>query len=356
MKAPPFTAAVIITSRRGAHKRLKLLLDFIVSTGMSAELVETAADARARLVGISTRAWCCAFVDASLPVGTAMSPAHQESVLERIHILRQSLDDVAILTVGREATGAMVTAAHRAGAHGFVDLSTETPTSFESMLRHVSAEVSGRYHAMEAVRQLRATVEEFLRELVKTERRSIDLEHQLERSEDSPRAHALDVNRCPRVLILEDDKEVVEVLVRELTQAGMEVVCASTGEQGVGELKTSMEKGDGIDLVLVDAKLPGMDGLEALRRMRRIYPHLAAILMTGYSDSRTAVDAADLGVRGYVLKPFGDIPGFVARICEQAVFHRDRRREHHYLSRIKQRHDRLLLRYRQIVADIDRYS
>ena len=354
MKVPAFTAAVIVTSRRGAHKRLKSLLDLIISAGMSAELVETAEDARVRLISISKKAWCCAFIDATPSVDDDVSSArHVDSVSRKIALLRQGLDTVAVFAASSETSGTLVTAAFRAGCHDFVETVAETSRSFSTALHRVSKRVYDESRQRKNLHGLRGVVEDFLRELVKTERRSIDLEYELAKS-TSP--EDLDERRAPRVVILEDDRDVVELLVEELDGAGLESCVFATAEQAMSSIDRLADQGEPIDLALVDAKLPGVDGLEAIRRMRQRYPQLAAILMTGYSDTQTAVDAADLGVAGYVLKPFSDIAGLVARIRARAEHNRDRLRDQRYLSQIKERHDHLLMRYRRLAAEIDRDS
>ncbi len=352
MKVPAFTAAVIVTSRRGAHKRLKSLLDLIISAGMSAELVETPEDAKSRLVTVAKKAWCCVFVDVASNEGVdSFSAHHLETVVRKITFLRQGLSNVAILAAAPETSGALVIAAYRAGCHDFVHIPAETAQSFASMLQRASAKVLIESRQQKNLHGLRGIVEDFLRELVKTERRSIDLENELARGrgeEDD------DEERAPRVVILEDDQEVVSLLVEELDAVGLESCAFATAEVALSSIDRLAAQGEPIDLALVDAKLPGADGLEAIRRIRQRYPQLAAILMTGYSDMQTAVDAADLGVVGYVLKPFSDIAGLVARIRGQAEHNRDRLRDQRYLTRIKERHDELLMRYRRLAADIDR--
>ena len=129
-----------------------------------------------------------------------------------------------------------------------------------------------------------------------------------------------------------------------------------TGEDAVLEMIKMTKKGEAIDLALVDQKLPGIDGLEAIRQMRAHRPGLSVFLMTGFSDSQTAEEAADLGVVGYVLKPFDDVAGLVSRLREQAMANRDQARERHYLTQIKQRHDKVLMRYRQIAAVLERFG
>jgi DNA-binding NtrC family response regulator len=127
-----------------------------------------------------------------------------------------------------------------------------------------------------------------------------------------------------------------------------------SGEDAIMQAEKMASRGQAIDLALVDLRLPGIDGLETVRRLRDKKPGLAAFLMTGFSDVETATSAADLGVVGFVLKPFDDMPQLILRIREQASQAMQRTRDHHYLQRIKERHDKVLSRYRKLAAEIDR--
>ncbi len=59
-----------------------------------------------------------------------------------------------------------------------------------------------------------------------------------------------------------------------------------------------------IDLILLDLRLPDLNGLEVLHRIRRVWPDLAVIVITGYSTHEQAVEAANLGIAGYLIKPW----------------------------------------------------
>jgi FixJ family two-component response regulator len=201
-------------------------------------------------------------------------------------------------------------------------------------------------------------IEDFLRDLVKTERRSIDLEHRLAKSTRASGpievVAELDDDRPATVFVVEDDREVADQLVDEMEGAGLTTFAFLSGEEAVAQGERMAGRGEAIDLLLCDLRLPGIDGLETVRRLRTQKPGLAAFLMTGYTDVEAATSAADLGVVGFVLKPFDDVHALVVRIKEQAQLAMARTREHHYLQRIKQRHDHVLQRYRKLAADLDR--
>jgi AmiR/NasT family two-component response regulator len=77
-------------------------------------------------------------------------------------------------------------------------------------------------------------------------------------------------------------------------------------------------------------------------------------MMTGYSDEGSAMAAADLGVVGYVLKPFDDVRELALRVKDAAARFAAERRQRRHLARIKQRHKEFLERYRRIATELDR--
>jgi DNA-binding NtrC family response regulator len=101
-----------------------------------------------------------------------------------------------------------------------------------------------------------------------------------------------------RILIVEDDEIFLRPLQRTLEVAGYEVVVAPSGEDAIDALK-----GDDIDLVLTDRRLPGMDGVELVRRVRVDHPDLAVIVMTAYGTIESAVEAMRVGAADYLVKP-----------------------------------------------------
>ena len=211
-----------------------------------------------------------------------------------------------------------------------------------------------------AVGQLREMLDEMLRDLVKTERRSIDLEKRLAAHNGSGSGRAgepasdVDPERHPVVMVVEDDREVADYLVDHLEEAGLITFAFVTGEEAVAHADRMSQRGQALDLVLIDIGLPGIDGLEVVRRLRKDRPGLAAFLITGYSDPSLAARAADLGIVGFVLKPFDDARAFVERVRDEASAAMARTRDNGYLQRIKNRHERVLGQYRLLLADMER--
>jgi excisionase family DNA binding protein len=101
------------------------------------------------------------------------------------------------------------------------------------------------------------------------------------------------------VLVVDDDHAVRELLSRALTAAGYLVDVAVDGASALVRLG---EKA--YDLMITDLKMPGQDGLSVIREARRTLPTLPVIVITGYSSEATAIEAINLGVAGYLTKPF----------------------------------------------------
>jgi two-component system, NtrC family, response regulator GlrR len=102
-----------------------------------------------------------------------------------------------------------------------------------------------------------------------------------------------------RILIVEDDDIFLRPLQRSLEVAGYEVLAAPSGEDALDCLKK-----DDIDIVLTDRRLPGMDGIEFMRRLRTEHGDLPVVVMTAYGTIESAVETMRLGATDYLLKPF----------------------------------------------------
>src|SRR5229473_7234530 len=105
-----------------------------------------------------------------------------------------------------------------------------------------------------------------------------------------------------KVLLVDDEEDVQYSFRRTFDSAEVELMTASSGEEGlrlIPKLKP--------DLVIMDVRMGGMNGLETLRRIRQIDSKLLVILMTAYGTTQTAIEAMKLGAYDYLLKPF-DVP------------------------------------------------
>lgn len=100
-----------------------------------------------------------------------------------------------------------------------------------------------------------------------------------------------------RVLVVDDDANIRLLLREELTYAGHTVSCASDGPEGLEAAAVQCP-----EIVVLDVKMPGMDGIEVLRHLKRRCPEVRVLLFTAYGDHRG--EAMTLGADGYVVKSF----------------------------------------------------
>ena len=102
-----------------------------------------------------------------------------------------------------------------------------------------------------------------------------------------------------RILIVDDEQSVREVVAEYFTEQGYEVSVAASGLDALRGLAESRP-----DLVLLDVRMPGLDGVETLRRLRQAAPSIAVIMVTANDDVALARDTLKLGALDYVSKPF----------------------------------------------------
>ena len=107
-----------------------------------------------------------------------------------------------------------------------------------------------------------------------------------------------------------------EELLRRLEQTRAKLEATEDPQEAVDVL-AGPEQG-GIACVLADKNMPGMDGIEMLRRVREAQPHCAFIVMTGYASTESAIEALRLGAVDYLQKPFDDLD-VVAQRIEDAI-------------------------------------
>jgi excisionase family DNA binding protein len=103
----------------------------------------------------------------------------------------------------------------------------------------------------------------------------------------------------PRVLVVDDEASIRELLTRTLALTEYEVEAVADGQLGLARLRLAA-----YDLLIADLRMPGMDGLTLIREARRLQPTLRVIIITGYSTESSAIEAVNLGVVGYLVKPF----------------------------------------------------
>lgn len=101
-----------------------------------------------------------------------------------------------------------------------------------------------------------------------------------------------------RILLVDDEKDFVEMLSLRLEEIGEKVDGAYSGRECLEKLGKAV-----IDVVILDMKMPGMDGIETLQEIKKRFPLVEVIMLTGHGTTETAVQGMKLGAYDYLLKP-----------------------------------------------------
>lgn len=114
------------------------------------------------------------------------------------------------------------------------------------------------------------------------------------------------------VMIVDDEEAFAAALSKRLAKRGFDVRCASGGEACLEALALQPAR-----VVVLDLRMPGMGGLETLRRIREQHPRTETILLTGHGSTESATEGTRLGAFDYLMKP-ADLDELTARIEEAA--------------------------------------
>jgi DNA-binding NtrC family response regulator len=101
-----------------------------------------------------------------------------------------------------------------------------------------------------------------------------------------------------KLLLVDDEVEFLEPMKARLERRGIACTTARSGEEALAVLGAFP-----VECAVVDVKMPGMDGLELLRRLRRLYPDMPVVLLTGHASVELGVQGMELGAFEYLLKP-----------------------------------------------------
>ncbi len=135
-----------------------------------------------------------------------------------------------------------------------------------------------------------------------------------------------------KVLIVDDEKDFVEMFSMRLQTEGEKVSFAYSGQDALNILEKQP-----IDVVILDIKMPGMDGIDTLKEIRKKHPLVEVILLTGHGTADTAVKGMKLGAFDYLMKP-ADFDEIRVKV-RNAQKRKDEQEE-----RIRKAEERMLLR------------
>ncbi|MDY6854861.1 MAG: response regulator [Thermodesulfobacteriota bacterium] len=115
-----------------------------------------------------------------------------------------------------------------------------------------------------------------------------------------------------KILVVDDDEEVVYFCVQTLESEGYTVKGVNNGQ-----LAMELAKDDNFDLLLTDIMMPGLNGIEVFKAIKKIDPGLVGVVITGHGTLYTAVDALNVGFHGFITKPFKSRE--LSRVVSQAL-------------------------------------
>jgi len=103
----------------------------------------------------------------------------------------------------------------------------------------------------------------------------------------------------PLVMLVDDEVPFVETMTKRLAKRDLTVITAFSGQEALDTLS----KHRNTDVVILDVKMPGMDGLETLAEIKKSYPLIEVIMLTGHGTIESAIDGMRLGAYDYLMKP-----------------------------------------------------
>ncbi|MCD4716763.1 MAG: response regulator [Desulfobacterales bacterium] len=103
----------------------------------------------------------------------------------------------------------------------------------------------------------------------------------------------------PLVMLVDDEVPFVETMTKRLAKRDLTVITAFSGQEALDTLSTHRNT----DVVILDVKMPGMDGLETLAEIKKSYPLSEVIMLTGHGTIESAIEGMRLGAYDYLMKP-----------------------------------------------------
>lgn len=124
-----------------------------------------------------------------------------------------------------------------------------------------------------------------------------------------------------KALLVDDEESFRNTLCKRLTRRGMTVEQAGSGEEALELLKSYQP-----DVILLDVKMPGMDGLTALHKIKEINPLVEVVMLTGHASMEIAIRGMELGAFDYLMKPveFEELLYKLEDASERKKHHEDR--------------------------------
>ena len=122
----------------------------------------------------------------------------------------------------------------------------------------------------------------------------------------------------PLVLLVDDETPFVETMTKRLEKRDLKIIAAFSGEEALEILS----KNQNTDVVILDVKMPGMNGIETLEKIRNQFPLIEVIMLTGHATVESAIEGMKLGAFDYLMKPC-EIEQLMVKVQEATKKKRD---------------------------------
>jgi DNA-binding NtrC family response regulator len=116
------------------------------------------------------------------------------------------------------------------------------------------------------------------------------------------------------VLLVDDEVPFVETMSKRLTKRNLDIITAFNGDDALKQL----EKNSNVEVVILDVKMPGMDGIETLRHIKSRFPLAEVIMLTGHATVETGIEGMKLGAFDYLMKPC-DMDQLITKVGQAAA-------------------------------------
>ena len=122
----------------------------------------------------------------------------------------------------------------------------------------------------------------------------------------------------PFVMLVDDEVPFVEAMSRRLSRRDLKLLTAFSGQEALEKL----DKNRNVDVVILDVKMPGMDGVEALQEIKRAHPLIEVIMLTAFATVESAVEGMKFGAFDYLMKPC-ELEQLMSKVSEATKRKRD---------------------------------
>ncbi len=123
---------------------------------------------------------------------------------------------------------------------------------------------------------------------------------------------------APFVLLVDDEVPFVETMTKRLTKRNLRVIMAFSGQEALEKL----DKNRNLDVIILDVKMPGMDGIQTLGEIKKVHPLVEIIMLTGHATVESAIDGMRAGAYDYLMKPC-DLEQLMLKVEEATKKKRD---------------------------------